>query len=167
MKPDPRADFPAFYQKYGDCLYRFCYRLSGSASHAEDLTQEVFLAAFQGAGRFEGRASVQTWLYRISLNCWRQTRRAPRLDTTPLEDAAHSGPGLEQSITDAASLTCALNALPPDLREAFLLVKAEGLTHREAAQILDIPLGTVQFRVHDAAHRLRVLLTEEGNDHDL
>ena len=161
LKPDLRADFPAFYQKYGDRIYRFCYRLSGSASDAEDLTQEVFLAAFQGAGRFEGRASVQTWLYRIALNCWRQTRRAPRLDMTPLEDAVHSGPGLEQSVTDAASLTCALAALPPDLREAFLLVKAEGLTHREAAQILDIPLGTVQFRVHTAARRLRVLLTEE------
>ncbi len=161
LKPDPRADFPAFYRQHGDQIYRFCYRLSGSASDAEDLTQEVFLAAFQGAGRFEGRASVQTWLYRIALNCWRQTRRAPRLDTTPLEDAAHAGPGLEQSVTDAASLTCALAALPPDLREAFLLVKAEGLTHREAAQILDAPLGTVQFRVHTAACRLRVLLTEE------
>ena len=64
-------------------------------------------------------------------------------------------------MTDAASLTCALNALPPDLREAFLLVKAEGLTHREAAQILDAPLGTVQFRVHTAARRLRALLTED------
>ena len=166
LKPDLRADFPALYQKYGDRIYRFCYRLSGSASDAEDLTQEVFLAAFQGAGRFEGRASVQTWLYRIALNCWRSSRRKPHLDMTPLEDAAHPGPGLEQSITDAASLTCALNALPPDLREAFLLVKAEGLTHREAAQVLDAPLGTVQFRVHQAARRLRALLTED-EDHGL
>ena len=167
MKPDPRTDFPAFYQQHGDRLYRFCYRLSGSRADAEDLTQEVFLAAFQGAGRFAGRASVQTWLYRIALNCWRQTRRAPRLDTAPLlDDAAHSGPNLEQSVTDAASLTCALAALPPDLREAFLLVKAEGLTHREAAQVLDAPLGTVQFRVHNAARRLRALLTED-EDHGL
>ena len=134
-------------------------------SDAEDLTQEVFLAAFQGAGRFKGRASVQTWLYRIVLNCWRQTRRAPRLDTAPLlSDVPHSGPNLEQSVTDTTSLTCALAALPPDLREAFLLVKAEGLTHREAAQVLDAPLGTVQFRVHQAARRLRALLTEEGNE---
>ena len=167
MKPDLRADFPALYQKYGDRIYRFCYRLSGSASDAEDLTQEVFLAAFQGAGRFEGRASVQTWLYRIALNCWRQARRSPRLDTTTLEDATHSGPDLEQAVTDAASLTCALAALPPDLREAFLLVKAEGLTHREAAQVLNIPQGTVQWQVHAASRRLRALLTEEGNDHDL
>ena len=167
MRPDERADFPAFYQKYGDRIYRFCYRLCGSASDAEDLAQEVFLAAFQGAGRFEGRASVQTWLYRIALNCWRHSRRAPRLDTTPLEDVTQAGPGVEQAVTASVSLTCALAALPPDLREAFLLVKAEGLTSREAAQVLDIPQGTVQWQVHTASRRLRALLTEEENDHDV
>lgn len=161
MRPNERADFPAFYQKYGDRIYRFCYRLSGSASDAEDLTQEVFLAAFQGAARFEGRASIQTWLYRIALNCWRQTRRAPRLDMTTLENAPQAGPSVEQAVADAASLTCALNALPPDLREVFLLVKAEGLTYREAAQVLDIPLGTAQWQVYTASRRLRALLTEE------
>ena len=63
-------------------------------------------------------------------------------------------------MTDSVSLTCALAALPPDLREAFLLVKAEGLTSREAAQVLDIPQGTVQWQVHQASRRLRALLTE-------
>ena len=168
MRPDDRADFPAFYRQYGGRIYRFCYRLCGVASDAEDLTQEVFLAAFQGRSRFAGRASVQTWLYRIALNCWRNSRRTPRLDVSALEDVASSGPGLEQTMTEAVALTCALNALPPDLRESFLLVKAEGLTSREAARVLDVPQGTVQWRVHQAARRLRVLLTEEeGDDHDV
>lgn len=167
MRPNERADFPAFFRQYGDRIYRFCYRLSGSASDAEDLTQEVFIAAFQGRERFQGRASVQTWLYQIALNCWRHSRRAPSLDTTTLEDAAQSGPGLEQAVTESVSLACALSALPPDLREAFLLVKAEGLTHREAAQVLNIPQGTVQWQVHTASRRLRALLTEEGDDHDV
>ena len=65
---------------------------------------------------------------------------------------------------DNVTLTCALAALPPDLCEAFLMVKAEGLKYREAAQVLNIPQGTVQFRVHQACRRLRILLTEEGND---
>ncbi len=139
MKRDDPADFAAFYQRYGDRIYRFCYRLSGSVADAEDLTQEVFLAAFQGSGRFEGRATVQTWLYRIALNCWQNVRRIQRLNTTALEDVAQSGPGLEQAATDSIALTCALAALPDDLREAFLLVKAEGLKYRETAQVLDIP----------------------------
>ena len=169
MRPDDRADL-AFYRQYGDRVYRFCYRLCGSASDAEDMTQDVFLAAFQGRDRFQGRSSVQTWLYRIALNCWRHSRRAPRLDMTPLEDTAQTGPGVEQAVTDHVTLTCALDALPPDLREAFLLVKAEGLTSRETARVLDIPQGTVQWRVHQASRRLRALLTEadrEGNDHDV
>jgi RNA polymerase sigma-70 factor (ECF subfamily) len=164
LRPDDRTGFPAFYQQYGDRIYRFCYRLSGSASDAEDLTQDVFLAAFQGRNRFEGRSSVQTWLYRIALNCWRHSRRAPRLDTTDLESVRQAGPDLAQSVTNGIALTCALAALPPDLREAFLLVKAEGLKYREAAQVLNVPIGTVQFRVHQASRRLRVLLTEEDGE---
>lgn len=161
MPPSPLPDFTDFYRQYGDRIYRFCFRLGGSVSDAEDLTQEVFLAAYQGLDRFEGRSSVQTWLYRIALNCWRNSCRAPRLDTTDIDTVTQAGPGLEQSVTDNIALTCALAALPPDLREAFLLVKAEGLKYREAAQVLNIPQGTVQFRVHQASRRLRVLLSEE------
>lgn len=161
MRPDTDG-FTEFYKQHGDRIYRFCFRLSGSVSDAEDLTQEVFLAAFQGQARFQGRASVQTWLYKIALNCWRQSRRKPQLDASVLEgEAAQGGPDLEQMVTDGIALTCALNALPPDLRETFLLVRAEGLTYREAAQVLDVPQGTVQWRVHEASRRLRVLLTEE------
>ncbi len=162
LRPRICADFPAFYHTYSDRIYRFCYRLSGNAAEAEDLTQEIFLAAYQSAGRFEGRASVQTWLYKIALNCWHQSRRPPRLEMAALPaNAAHAGPGVAEAVTESVALTCALSALPDDLRETFLLVKAEGLTSREAADVLNIPQGTVQWRVHAAARRLRVLLTEE------
>ena len=158
MKPDTDG---AFYRQHGKRIYRFCFRLSGSVSDAEDLTQEVFLAAWQGRKRFRGRASVQTWLYQIALNCWRHSRRTPRLEAFALEDAAQGGPGLEQAVVDSVALTCALSALPPDLRETFLLVRAEGLTYREAASVLAVPQGTVQWRVHEASRRLRGLLAEE------
>jgi RNA polymerase sigma-70 factor (ECF subfamily) len=166
LRPDDRAGFSAFYEQHGDRIYRFCRRLSGSTSDAEDLTQEVFLAAFQGRERFEGRSSVQTWLYRIALNCWRHSHRAPRVETTDLDGVRQAGPDLADTVTDGIALTCALAALPPDLRESFLLVKAEGLKYREAAQVLNIPIGTVQFRVYQASRRLRVLLTEEDGARD-
>ncbi len=134
-------------------------------SDAEDLTQEVFLAAFSGQAKFAGRSSVQTWLYGIALNCWRHSRHAPRLDTVALDDTAVSpGVSLEDTVTDSHVLTCALSALPPELREAFLLVKAEGLTYRETAEVLSIPQGTVQWRVHEASRRLRGLLTEDATE---
>ena len=160
MRPDT-DDFKDFYGQHGDRIYRFCFRLSGRVSDAEDLTQEVFLAAWQGRKRFGGRSSVQTWLYKIALNCWRHSRRKPPLDMSVLEDAAPGGPDLAQAVTESIALTCALSALPPNLRETFLLVRAEGLTYREAASVLDIPQGTVQWRVHEAPKRLRGLLAEE------
>lgn len=163
MKPG-RDDFTEFYRQHGNRVYRFCLRLSRSASDAEDLTQEVFLAAFQGQNKFQGRSSVQTWLYQIALNCWRHSIRTPRLAMAVLEDAAQEEPDLAQSVTDSIALTCALSALPPDLRETFLLVKAEGLTYREAAHVLAIPQGTVQWRVHEASRRLRISLTEKEDD---
>jgi len=163
LRPRPPTDFRAFYAQHGPRLYRFCLRLCGSVADAEDLTQDVFLAAFLGRERFEGRSSVLTWLYRIALNCRRHSVRTPRPVLVP-EDAAQAGPGLEQSVTEDIALSCALSALPPDLREAFLLVKAEGLTYREAAQSLGIPQGTVQWRVHEASRRLRILLTEDEED---
>lgn len=154
-------DFQALYAQHGSRIYRFCLRLCGSAADAEDLTQDVFLGAFQGRDKFEGRSSVQTWLYQIALNCWRHSRRTPRLAMATAEDAAQARPNLEQTVTDSMALTCALSSLPPDLRETFLLVRAEGFTYREAAQVLGIPQGTVQWRVHEASRRLRALLTEE------
>ncbi len=163
MRPDT-GSFTEFYRQHGDRIYRFCFRLSGSAADAEDLTQEVFLAAFLGRERFGGRASVQTWLYKIAWNCWRNSRRRPSVETAILEDAATNGPDLAQAVTDQIALTCALSALPPDLRETFLLVRAEGLTYREAASVLDIPQGTAQWRVHEASKRLRALLAEDAQD---
>ncbi len=162
LKPDTDG-FEDFYRQHGDRIYRFCFRLSGSVSDAEDLTQEVFLAVWQGRKRFAGRSSVQTWLYKIALNCWRHSRRTPRLETSALDDAARAGPDLAQAITNSIALTCALHALPPDLRETFLLVRAEGLTYREAASVLAVPQGTVQWRVHEASRRLRILL-EDAQD---
>lgn len=144
-------------------MYRFCFRLCGRAAEAEDLTQDVFVAAWQGLDRFEGRSSVATWLYRIALYRWKRVRQEGGQEAAPWDDVpetadAHADPariGLHR-----LSLASALAALPDDLRDAFLLVKAEGLKYREAAQVLDVPQGTVQWRVSEAVRRLRVSLSE-------
>jgi RNA polymerase sigma-70 factor (ECF subfamily) len=154
--------FDAFYDRYGDPLYRFCYRLCAHAADAEDLAQEVFLAAFQGLDRFTGRSSVATWLFRIAIYRWRRLYGRPGPETISLDEqmpaitADPATAGVER-----LSLESALAALPDALREAFLLVKAEGLKYREAALVLNVPQGTVQSRVHDAVMRLRGLLAQE------
>jgi RNA polymerase sigma-70 factor (ECF subfamily) len=158
--------FDAFYGEYGDQIYRFCYRLCGHTADAEDLTQEVFLAAYQGLDRFAGRSSVTTWLYRIAKFRWGRLHDQRRIETVPLDEemvGAAAAPDPASAGVERLSLENALLALPDGLRQAFLLVKAEGLKYREAAQVLGVPQGTIQSRVHDAVVRLRALLAaDEG-----
>ncbi|HLK55112.1 MAG TPA: RNA polymerase sigma factor [Chthonomonadaceae bacterium] len=155
--------FAALYREHGDRIYRFCYRLCGRVAEAEDLTQEVFVAAWQGLERFEGRSSVATWLYRIALYRWRSRPRSLRVEVVSLEETGElvgaedpARAGLERLTLEHALMT-----LPPELREVFLLVKMEGWKYREAAEVLSIPQGTVQYRVHEAVCRLRALLQPE------
>lgn len=157
------GSFDALYHEYGDRIYRFCYRLCGHTADAEDLTQEVFLAAYQGLDRFAGRSSLATWLYRIAVYRWQRIRGSRRIETVPLDeevDGAAAAPDPASAGVERLSLENALLALPDGLRQAFLLVKAEGLKYREAAQVIGVPQGTIQSRVHDAVVRLRVLLAE-------
>jgi RNA polymerase sigma-70 factor, ECF subfamily len=160
-----RAEAGAFEQlcaQHAGPLYRFCYRLCGHVADAEDLTQEVVVAAFQGLDRFAGRSSVRTWLCQIALNRWKHLRGRHSLERVPLEVAvtALMDPDPAPGRIEQLALEKALAQLPEALREAFLLVKAEGLKYREAAQVLGIPQGTIQSRVHDAVARLRALLAD-------
>ena len=160
------GSFDAFYDRYSDPVYRLCYRLCGHAADAEDLAQEVFLAAYQGLHRFVGRSSVSTWLYRIAMYRWQRLRAGPMSETVSLEEepAALVSADPAAAGVERLSLGNALDALSVDLREAFLLVKAEGLKYREAAQVLDVPQGTLQYRVHEAVKKLRRLLQDERGE---
>jgi RNA polymerase sigma-70 factor (ECF subfamily) len=160
-KGEPEA-FDAIYAEFGDRIYRFCFRLCGRAADAEDMAQETFLAAYRGRERFEGRSSLATWLYRIALFRWRKLCAAQRPQIAAPDDAP--APAADPARIGQARLALheALAALPDDLRESFLLVKAEGLKYREAAEALGVPQGTVQFRVHAATQRLRALLSADA-----
>jgi RNA polymerase sigma-70 factor, ECF subfamily len=163
-----RGEAGAFEQlcvQHAASIYRFCYRLCGHVADAEDLTQEVVIAAYQGLDRFAGRSALRTWLYQIALNRWKHLRTSHPLERLTLEEAAASlmTPDPAPGKIEQLSLEKALARLPEPLREAFLLVKAEGLKYREAAQVLGIPQGTVQSRVHDAIVRLRTLLADSSD----
>jgi RNA polymerase sigma-70 factor, ECF subfamily len=159
---------PTFEEIYADCadrIYRYCYRLcGGNQAEAEDLVQETFLLAYRGLDGFKGRSSVVTWLYRIALHEWLR-RRGPALETVPGDEALDATAGERDPVAEQINrlwLESALARLPEVQRQAVILVKAEGLTHREAAVVLGVPQGTVQFRVHEALKRLREIMSEDG-----
>jgi len=146
-------DFDWLYEEYGKGIYRLCLRMTGSPSDAEDLTQDTFVAAMEGWHRFRGEAAPLTWIYRIAV---RKARRHIRLRAfrLPRRDSTAS----QQDVAIRIDLARALTKLSLSNREAFLLVKVEGLTLKQAAEVACVPEGTMKFRVYEAIRSLRLAL---------
>ena len=162
---DEPSAFAEIYAEYKTRIYRFCFRLCGSAEDAEDLTQNVFVAAYESRHRFAGRASFATWLYQIALFQRSKQVRSPQHRVVGLNEVcAREIPASNFGISELAhiDLANALALLPETWRRAFLLVKAEELTIREVAEILRVPQGTVKYWIHRAVKRLNALMQDDG-----
>lgn len=152
--------FDDLYDQWGPRVFRFCRRLASNEADAEDLTQEVFLAAYKSRGLFSWRSSITTWLLRIAVFQWNAARRRKRVGTVPMVERDELV--VDPSRDDFARLAFsdALTQLPDEQRTAFILVRSEGLTCREAASVLGIPEPTLKFRVQRAASKLQALYLE-------
>lgn len=163
LKSGDRRGFEEVYHAYAGRVLGFALRLCGERSEAEDLVQEVFLAAYAGRTRFQGRASLLTWLLGIASRRWRDRGRKQRVDAgTTLDDEVASEPAttpgvrqLEEQVVDALAFSSAIDSLDPPFREALLLVASQGLSYREAAEVMGEPVGTVKWRVSEATRRVR------------
>ena len=123
---------------------------------ADDLAQEAFIRAYKNIRSFRGEARFSTWLYRIAYNCFRENARR-RKEVVGVDDeqlqAEHDpqtvDPGLRYDLMRALSL------LPLHERTAVVLCCQNGLSHDEAARVLDIPLGTVKTNVLRGREKLK------------
>ena len=154
--PPPEA-FTRLWSRERERVWRVCVHLSGSRDRADDLTQEVALRAHAALGSFQSRSSPSTWLYRIAVNVALREREKYR-PTSGLEEIVERGCADD----DTLNVRLALNRLPDDQRTALLLSVYEGLTCKEIAAVLEIPLGTVLSRIHRARQRLREELSDEN-----
>jgi RNA polymerase sigma-70 factor (ECF subfamily) len=174
---DPVA-FARLVRLHEGMVFNLSARLLGDAEEARDVAQEVFLQVYRQLGRFEGRSSLKTWIYRIAMNqChnrrrfWHRRRRDREegLDTVAAEAAAvraGSSPFEEARRRERARrVQAALLELSFEHRSVLVLRDVEGLTCAEVSGALGIPEGTVKSRLSRAreALRLRLLgLVEEG-----
>lgn len=149
-------------------------RLLGEREEARDLAQDVFLQVFRTLGRFQGRSSLKTWIYRITVNqCrnrqrwWRRRRRerALSLDALKPADEARLSTGQAAMAFEhvarretAQRVQAALLRLSFDHRGVLVLREVEGLTCEEIASTLGVPEGTVKSRLARARDNLRRLL---------
>ncbi len=173
-KGDPDA-FRALYDRHSAQLLGYLLRLTGSRTEAEDLVQDVFLAAYVGRETFQGNSRLISWLLGIATRRWRDRwrRRAPAptsLDTMEeVSVATGSGvqqTGMESAIVNTITLTRALARLAPPFREALLLVRSQGLAYAEAATILEEPVGTVKWRVSVATRQVQQILDNIDGEFD-
>lgn len=168
-EPDPvvvraaaAGDLSAFEQlvrAYQVPVWRFLRHLLADPALAEDVTQETFLRAHQRLGTFAFRSKFSTWLFAIArhagIDALRARRRRDRTEQAlpPLPPTAD--PSLRSEV--AASVA----SLTPLLREAFLLVEVLGLSYREVARAIGVPVGTVKSRVFRARQQLVVWMSAE------
>jgi RNA polymerase sigma-70 factor, ECF subfamily len=155
------ADFNRMVTDHGPAMYRMAYRLVGDRHEAEDLVQEAFRSAWKSRELFRSDGGARAWLASILRRRVADHWRHPRPPTVlsgerALEVELTAEDPLRDEFTD--EMQRALGQLPDDLRETLLLVVVAELTHQEAAELLDIPLGTVLSRVSRARKRLRELL---------
>lgn len=162
--------FAELVARYAERVYRMLRRFGLDPSEADETSQEVFVRAWRGLGRFEERASFSTWLYRIAFNeaQRRLSRRRPAPPATApelgdplasLPESPHLGPEAQTLDHELGSaLDKALDRLPEDFRMAVVLRDIEGLSTKEAADIAGVGEAAFKSRLHRGRMQLRSLL---------
>jgi len=152
-------------------VYRFLVHLTRDVHQAEDLTQDTFVAAWEKIGKFQGRATLTTWLHRIAYTKFIDAKRTDRRAAGMLErltspKVSPSDP-LDSLMADdeAQRLYRALHGLDTPQRSMLVLHYLQGLTYREMSSVLDEPTGTVKWRTCEALKGLRALLSDEVPTH--
>jgi RNA polymerase sigma-70 factor (ECF subfamily) len=161
-----------------DQVYRVARRLVRSREEAEDLVQETYSRAFRSWQSYTPGTNMRAWLLRILTNLnvdrGRRAQRAP--DQTPIEENDYylankmaSSAGEEVLEQDRVverlsqdSVVDALSSLPHDFRDVVVLVDIGEFSYADAAQILDVPIGTVMSRLHRGRRQLKQRLAEEA-----
>jgi RNA polymerase sigma-70 factor (ECF subfamily) len=173
-----RVRFEEEALEFADQVYRVARRLVGSREEAEDLVQETYARAFRSWRSFTPGTNLRAWLLRIltnlNLDRGRRVQRSP--DFQPLEEGDYY---LANKLAEAAgeqvldqdrvverlsqdSVVTALSALSHDFRDVVVLVDIGEFSYADAAQILDIPIGTVMSRLHRGRRQLKQRLAEEA-----
>ena len=157
---DVRADMLAALPR----LRRFCEGLCRKAGDGDELMQATVERALARSHQFVPGTRVDSWLFRIAQNMFIDDRRRDRRRGThvPVDEmitlAGDDGRDVVEHRSELAMVYRALDLLPADQRAAFLLVAVEGQSYREAAEILDIPQGTVMSRLARARARIATIL---------
>jgi RNA polymerase sigma-70 factor (ECF subfamily) len=156
------AAFETLYRQNVGRVYGLCLRLTAKPSLAEELTQQVFIRAWEKLGSFRGESALFSWLYRLATNAVysehrtsqrRAARVTPTDDLSPFDD-----PSPARRPDSGLDLERAIATLPPGARRVFVLHDVEGYRHQEIADMTGVATGTSKAQLHRARRLLREVL---------
>ncbi len=164
------ADWDRFYEENWAWIYRLIERLRDASIDPEDAAQDVFMIILRKLPNFEGRSSLKTWIYRITLNvvsehrkrAQRRTRLKRALSMLGIDRSPPAAKRLEAQ-SELARLQTILFAMPPKKRQIFVLCEIEGLPHAQVSEVLKIPRGTVRSRLHHARNEFFARLSRSAS----
>jgi len=163
-----RGAFERVYRLHVNRVYALCTRMIADRARAEELTQDVFVRAWEKLHLFRGESSFSTWLHRLTVNVVLNARKSEGRDRSRYEENdddaggmdAHPGVvGMPLAPGDLLDLEEAIAKLPPGARRVFVLHDVEGYKHEEIAEMLGVTSGATKAQLH----RARLLLREALN----
>ena len=155
--------FEELYRAHAGRVFALCLRLTADRVQARELTQDVFVRAWEALPRFRGESSLTTWLHRIAVNAMLMKRRADRRrearvslvdDSDDEMERVNEGVSMPRDVGTAVDLERAIATLPPGVRRAFVLHDVEGYSHDEIAEMTGLASGTLRAQLHRARQLL-------------
>jgi RNA polymerase sigma-70 factor (ECF subfamily) len=174
LKAGDRKAFTRLVVEYQDRVFSYLYRMLGNPEEAEEVAQEVFIAAFRFIGSFRGEGSLYTWLLRIASNMYknriryyvrrkrsRETSiddRIERADYRPIGERQDNPEAILAAHQAEDALRKGIAELPEDFREILVLRDIDLLTYQEIQELTGLAEGTIKSRLHRARHQLARLM---------
>lgn len=155
--------FAILLERHYMTAYRMAYKWTGNRADAQDVAQDVCLKLADVIGQFHGESAFTTWLYRVVVNAAKdfhkgRGRKFANEQAFMESQSLESGPATQEDNVAAAELYRAIHRLPEGHRDAVLLVLAEGMSHKEAGDILGCAEGTISWRVSEGRKQLQTFL---------
>jgi RNA polymerase sigma-70 factor (ECF subfamily) len=164
-----RRAFERLYRANVDRVFSLCARMVADRTRAEELTQDVFVRAWEKLGQFRGESAFSTWIHRLAVNLVLNERKSERRHDARIDAGIDDVDALPHRRTrgvdgDASpglsmDLEQAIAGLPPGARKVFVLHDVEGYTHEEIAGMLGVTSGGCKAQLHRARMLLREVLS--------
>jgi RNA polymerase sigma-70 factor (ECF subfamily) len=163
-----RLAFERLYRRHLNRVYSLCARMVADRGRAEELTQDVFVRAWEKLELFRGESSFSTWLHRLTVNVVLNARKSDGRSRSRFEETDEEAGGMDAMAGvvgsplapgDMLDLEEAIEKLPKGARRVFVLHDVEGYKHEEIAEMLGVTSGATKAQLH----RARLLLREAMN----